>query len=160
MSLPPLEPISKYDPTRYIDEIFSIFDKDIANGGLSLLGLPIKCIWHKPSDNKHFSFWHIFSEKGETDLEEDRIPSIERCEKVRWIPYIIKNAMDDDLVWCWEKSVRTGRGRNTHVLLYLHQEKFLVVFRRKANRLELVTAYPKHNYKKMQKERARYLDPR
>lgn len=160
MNLPPLVLLSDYDATRYLDAVFDIFNKEVANGSLSFLQLPIKCPWHPPFDDKHFCFWHLISEQGDSSKEEDRIPDPRRCERIRWIAYVINNANDENKVWCWEKDVKTKRGRSSHIILYLHEENYMVVLRRKSNRLELVTAYLKTNRTKMGTERLSYFDPR
>lgn len=160
MSLPQLVLLSEYEATNYLDAVYNIFNEEIANGKLSFLCLPIKCPWNPPFENKHFCFWHLISEKGDSDKEEDRIPDLRRCERIRWIAYVLNNANDNRKVWCWEKAVKTKRGRVSHIILYLHEENYMVILRRKSNRLELVTAYTKNNHSSISKERLNYRDPR
>jgi len=148
---------NSYD--AYIDAIYQIFYEDLVLKERMFLNLPIKYPFHPSSQNKHSCFWHAMSEKGDTNKEEDRVISTERCARVRWISYIIENAMNRREVWCWEKSVKTKRGRSNHVQLYLHSQKYLVVLRRKTNRLEFVTAYTR-NRDRMHKEYKTHLDPR
>ena len=160
MTLPELMPIYDYEATTYLDEVYRVFVSEIVDGGLTFLELPIKCPWHPAHDDKHFSFWHTISNNDATQREEDRIPDVLRCERIRWISYVIKNANDRQKVWCWEKLVRTSRGKQTHIVLYYHEKQYLVVLRKKSNRLELVTAYVRKNHQKMVNEKGKYVDPR
>jgi hypothetical protein len=160
MNLPSLIELSDFEASAYIDEVFRIFNDDVVNGNLSFLGLPIKCPWHPPYDNKHFCFWHLISKKQESNREEDRIPDMQRCERISWIRFVIQNSNDKDLVWCWEKSIKTKRGRNSHIHLYLHKERYLVILRRKNNRLELVTTFIVNNHKRREREYKKENDPR
>lgn len=159
MTLPDLMPISNYDASKYIGIIYAAFKRELVDGNLSFLDLPITFPWKPPYDNKHFCFWHSISERGDTNNEDDRIPNMSRCERILWIPYVITNALDQDKIWCWEKSVKTKRGRSKHIQLFFHEENYLIVLRRKANRLEFVTAYVRGAVK-MKQEKERYHDPR
>jgi hypothetical protein len=162
MILPELIHINDYPANQYLDVIYDIFKTDVVEGNLNFLQLPIQCPWHPPYDNKHFSFWHLISEKDSTAKEENRTPCLRRCERIKWIAYVIKNACDKNMIWCWEKDIQTSRGRNTHIHLYLHQERYLIVLRKKSQRLELVTTFVVHknNHAKKEKEAKNYLDPR
>lgn len=160
MNVPELVRLGDYDASHYLDEVYKFFVDEVANARIEFLGLPITCPWHPPTDNKHFSFWHVVSSGGAGIAEEDRMPDMRRCEQIRWIAYVLQNASDKNTVWCWEKSVKTSRGRSIHVMLYLHRERYLVVLRRKQNRLELVTAYEKRGIDGINKERTAHADPR
>jgi len=163
LSIPDLVHLSNYSDTNYvnyINEIYEIFKYEVAEAKLQFLGLPITCQWCPPYDNKHFSFWHLITNKFESDKEEDRQPDIRRCERIRWIAYVIKNANDFEKIWCWEKQVKTKRGRSTHIALYLHEEHYLVILRKKPNRLEVATAYVKENHCVFASERSSSKDPR
>ncbi|MFT7088072.1 MAG: hypothetical protein ACJAZX_001527 [Rickettsiales bacterium] len=160
MKIPDLVLLSDFKASEYLENIYKIFVDEVANGELSFLELPIKCPYHPPCDNKHFSFWHLISEKNESGKEEDRIPDPRRCERIKWISYVIKNANDRQKIWCWEKLINTKRGKNRHIHLYLQEERYLVVLRRKNNRLELVTTFVVENHLKREKENKSYSDPR
>lgn len=160
MSLPEIVLLSQHEAISYIDVIYQIFNKEVVNGNLFFLELPIICPWSPSYDDKHFCFWHLISEKNETNKEEDRIPDIRRCERIHWIAYVIKNANDRNKIWCWEKDTKTKRGRAKHITLYLHEEKYVVILRRKFNRLELVTTFLKERHGRMSLEKDQYPDPR
>ncbi len=160
MILPDLILLSDYDAANYIDVIYRIFKSNVVDGKLAFLGLPITYPWHPSYDNKHFCFWHLITNKFESEYEADRLPDMRRCERIRWVDYVIYNANDREKIWCWEKNIKTKRGCNKHIALYLHEEHYLVVLRRKQNRLELVTAYVKKSHGSMVNERAKNKDPR
>ncbi len=161
MTLPSLVPVSDYNASEYIDKIYEIFVDEVVNGNISFLGLPISCPWHPPYDSKHFSFWHLISESSDSNrVEHDRVPDMRRCERIKWISYIIKNANDKELIWCWENTRKTSRGLSKHVVLYLHAERYIVVLRKKVYRLELVTAYIRKDHLGMIEERKVCADPR
>ena len=160
MNLPDLVLLSDFKASEYLDNIYKIFVDEVANGNLSFLGLPIKCPYHPPHNNKHFSFWHLISEKNETNREEDRVPDPRRCERIKWISYVIKNANDKEQIWCWENERLTKRGRSEHIVLYLHEKQYIIVLRKKPTRLELVTAYVRKDHKRMIEERKSCRDPR
>ncbi|MFT7099470.1 MAG: hypothetical protein ACJAS6_001352 [Rickettsiales bacterium] len=160
MKNPDLILLSDYKPSEYLEQIHQIFVSEVANGGLSFLDLPIMCPYHPSHDNKHFSFWHSMSEKKETSKEEDRILDFRRCERVKWISYVIKNANDKEKVWCWENERKTKRGLSRHIVLYLYQEQYIVILRKKLKRLELVTAYIRKDHNGMIEEKKKCNDPR
>lgn len=159
MTLPDLMPISDYDPTEYIDEIYKVFKSTLVDQNIRFLGRPITYPWHQSYDDKHFCFWHCISKDSGNNAEDDRIPDMRRCERIAWIAYVLEHADDKERIWCWEKSVKTKRGRNRHINLYLHEANYLVVLRRKNNRLEFITAYVR-NENKPRREKDRYDDPR
>lgn len=160
MTLPPLVLLTDYETCSYIDAVYYFFRMDVIDANFTFLDLPVTYPWHPSYDNKHFCFWHLISQNYGNDKEEERIPDIRRCERIRWIAYVISNANNCERVWCWEKEVRTSRGRSTHIVLYLHEEKYMVILRRKNNRLELVTAYTKENEKGVIEDKMNNADPR
>jgi len=100
MSLPNLIPLSNYNTSECVDIAYEIFKNEIANAQLFFLDLPIKFPWHPPFDNKHFCFWHCITKSTESKQEKDRIPSIERCERVHWLKYVLEHANNNELIWC------------------------------------------------------------
>lgn len=157
MNLPKLIYLADYEAGDYINVVYEKFKHTIAERKLTFLGLPVICPWHPPTDNKHACFWHLISTGTE---EEKRIPEITRCERILWVAYIIRNANNHREILCWEKVVKTSRGRSTHIALYLPSEKYLVILRKKTNRLELITAYVKSNDRTLLLEHNRNPDPR
>lgn len=161
MTLPSLVQVSDYNASEYIDKIYEIFVNEVVNGNLSFLGLPISCPWHPPYDSKHFSFWHLISESSDSNrVEQDRVPDMRRCERIKWIAYVINNASNKQLVWCWEKDIKTSRGKSKHIHLYFHEERYMVILRRKNVRFEIVTTFTVENHKRREEESKIWSDPR
>ena len=46
----------------YLEAIYLLFQRDIANAGLLFQGLPVKCRYQPPYAGKHMSFWHLIQE--------------------------------------------------------------------------------------------------
>jgi len=133
MELPPLENFSG-DWENYEDELYQIFLDTVVNGRLTFQGLPVKSQYRPETNGKGFSFWHLISE-GEN--EDDRTPDLRRCERIRWLSWLISHVDSVDEISWWENR----RGTNTHVVLWLEVESFAVVLA-KRNRYYLIkTAY-------------------
>lgn len=141
-----------YQKAIYQEFLDSVVDK------LKFLGLPIRCRYFEPINGMHRGFWHLITENPENSKnDEDRIPNMRRCERIKWISHIISNAHDSDIV-CWENK----RGTDTNVVLWLESEKYMVVLSKRKDYYLLLTAYD-HNEtkgKKNKKESRSYKDPR
>lgn len=148
---------------KYLAHIYKVFIDSIVNAKLQFLGKPIRCAWHPPYQDMHFSFWHIISQSSENKGEENRIPDMRRCERIAWIGHLINNANNLNEIWCWQNERPTSRGANKHVLLYHHSERFLVVLREKPDCYQIATAYSieqEHRHRKLFKEKEECIDPR
>lgn len=133
MSLPALVPFCG-DWSRYEDDLYEIYLKTIVCSGLKFQGLPVKTQYRPPTKNKGYCFWHLISE-GEK--EDDRTPDLRRCERIRWIAWLIENAeTHGDLCW-WENS----RGSNRHIVIWHEKENFAVVLAKRNGYFLLKTAY-------------------
>ena len=123
---------------NYVEQIYDIFSREVVNGHLTYKGLPIRCRYHEPYDGKHFTFWHLISE-GEA--EEDRTPDFERCERISWISWIIRNAKNQNLIRSWENERITSRGKKTMVPLWLVSADYVVILEKRADYYLLITSY-------------------
>lgn len=93
----------------------------------------------------------------EGDIEDDRIPDLRRCERIRWISWMIKNVDNyDDITW-WDES---PKGNSREVVLWLEAEQFVVVLAWRSQGYWLLkTAYlatKSHKIESLRKKRARY----
>jgi hypothetical protein len=158
MSLPPKMSVGDFpgaDFTErwkgFLDGIYQVFLKTVANGGLRFQGLPVKCRYHPPYDDKHFSFWHLMSE-GKAEAE--RTPDLERCARVSWIAWVIQNADKPDVVRWWENERSTGHGLKTHVPLWFVEQNYVVILEKRADFYLLLTTYclRGHQIEKFEKE--------
>lgn len=122
----------------YLDHIYGIFRREVAEARLEFQGLPIKCRYHEPYDGKHFSFWHLISEGR---VEQDRTPDLDRCARISWVAWMIRNSNDSTQVRSWETERSTKRGRKTRVVLWLFQHDYAVILEKRADFFLLITTY-------------------
>ena len=145
----------------YQDSLYQHFVDTVVEANLTFLGLPVTCPRHPEMNGMHSSFWHLISDDvNKKRIDTERIVNIRRCECVSWIGHTIKEAQDKNGgVDCWENK----RGRDTHTVLWLEQENFLVVLAKRSNYYVLKTCYKHGNgnkRKQLLKERAVNQDPR
>lgn len=120
MELPPLELFSG-NWEEYIDHVYEVYCGLILNRGLRFRGLAVKPRFTPESKGKIYGFWHVTSEGG---IEDDRTPDLRRCERIRWISWMIENVDNyDDIIWWDEKPKANSR----EVVLWLEAEQFVVV---------------------------------
>ncbi len=139
------------DWDRYIEELYRIYFEEIVNGQLTFQGLPIKCQFRPETKGKGFAFWHVISD-GPT--EDERVPDLRRCERIRWISWIIKSAGKDPRISWWENK----RGRSVNVVLWLEKNDFAVILAKRSRYYLLKTAYcvKSHRKKIFRKEKAEF----
>ncbi|HEU5048408.1 MAG TPA: hypothetical protein VFT64_11275 [Rickettsiales bacterium] len=165
MTLPPLILLEEYggDWQCYLETAYAIFLETVVKGGLTFLDKPIRCAWNPSHDNKHFSFWHVISERAASGKEEDRIPDMRRCERITWIAHILNNIANSQEALCWENQRTSKRGEQTHTVLYLQKERYVIVLRNKEDCYQLITTYcvqREHKHKKLIQEYEESVDPR
>ncbi len=158
---PPLMLFSGYsDWADYEDAIYAVYLQTVAHAGLTLLGSSVKVRFIPTTKHKGYGFWHLISEAPEQDNrnEDDRIPDLRRCERVRWVAWCIQNAGTPGFSW-WEND-RKGQ---THVVIWAEEHDYAVMLG-KRNTAEgvrfylLKTAYclRSHNVRRFAKERDAY----
>lgn len=134
MSLPELFPFHG-DWDRYEDELYEIYLETVVRSGLTFGGLPVRSKYRPPTKNKGYGFWHLISE-GER--EEERTPDIRRCERIRWVSWLVRNALSDpDITW-WEND----RWGNTHIVIWHENENFAVVLAKRSGYVLWVFSFP------------------
>jgi hypothetical protein len=89
----------------YIDAVFEVFWRDFVASKPSLNGQPVACDSRMGDDGKEEGFWHVTSEGP----KNDRMPCIPRCERIRWIRFLIER-VPSPAVRYWEDS-RKGKRR-------------------------------------------------
>ncbi|TKB83696.1 MAG: hypothetical protein E8D44_07715 [Nitrospira sp.] len=150
MSLPEFFPFHG-DWDRYEDELYEIYENTIVRSALTFGGLPVKAKFAPPTKKKGFTFWHLISE-GEQ--EEERTPDFKRCERIRWVAWLVQNALSHPDVSWWEND----RWGNTHIVIWHEQESFAVILAKRTGYVLLKTAYwvKQHRRKDFERERAEY----
>lgn len=148
------------DWDNYCKAIYQEFMDNVVRKNLTFQGLPLSYQRNPEFQRMHCSFWHLITEDREhTYQDKDRTPDMRRCERVSWIAHIINHADDPKHgVKCWENK----RGSNKHVVLWIKEEKFLIILARRKTYFLLKTIYC-HNERKVQKlreEQDNNKDPR
>lgn len=133
MSLPELFTFHG-DWDKYEDELYAIYLETIVNCEIKFRGMPVKTQYRPATKGKGFGFWHLISDGPN---EDDRIPDMRRCERIRWVVWLIHNAETDQALSWWENK----RGHNTHVVIWQEQENFAVVLAKRNGYYLLKTAY-------------------
>jgi len=147
--LPPLIELSDYagDWQKYLHALYSAFAADFIEQTPSFRGAPVRLKRHPIVLGKEATFWHLISE-GKT--EDERLPDLRRCERIRWPRQIIENAVDP-AVKSWE-NLRKGEKR---ICLWLEIEDYLVVLAVRRGFFLLWTAYlvtSEHQKRKLRTE--------
>ena len=118
----------------YLNGLYQIYLNEIVNGELYFKQLKVNSRRTPETQEKHFGFWHVISE-GKT--EADRLIDLRRCERLRWIAYLITHLeIDPEISW-WENK----RANNTNVVIWHERENFAVILGTRKNYYVLLTAY-------------------
>ena len=117
----------------YEAELYRIFREEISQGGLRFRGQRVSCRRMPETDRRWFTFWHLVQEGR---AEEDRTPDLRRCERIRWVRWVIENAESHPEIDEW----RNDRPGEINALLW-YREEYLVVIAQRRNYWLLKTAY-------------------
>lgn len=138
MSQPPeLMPFGG-DWASYENEIYEAFLDTLVRKTVTYKGWRVSAP-HRPETNgKGYSFWHTISEAPDRSNrnEDDRIPDMRRCERIRWICWVIENAGSEGFP-CWENK----RRGNTHIVIWARDYDFAVILAKRRDYYVLKTAY-------------------
>ncbi|MEY8095838.1 hypothetical protein AB9F29_00230 [Falsihalocynthiibacter sp. S25ZX9] len=150
MTLPDLISFNDYggDWLRYEASLYAVFQSDILHHDLSFRGARVTARRNPEHERKWAGFWHLISEGR---VEDDRLPDMRRCERLKWIRWIIENADSCQDIDVWENQ----RGSETSTLLWFREEYLVILSARSKNYL-LKTAYctvQGHKIRKLSKER-------
>lgn len=153
--LPPLLEFSG-DWSDYVDEVYARFVADLVTSSLHFRGRRVAVRRHPETDGKRYGFWHCISEGLK---EHQRVPSLERCERICWIRAVIENC-HRPMVDHWTNK----RKREVNHLLW-YREHYLVVLSERGKAPHggpdaylLKTAYVtdrEHTCRKLRRERDR-----
>ncbi len=138
MSQPPeLLPFSGEWPA-YEEIIYEAFLESFVRPNVEFRGWKVSAQFRPETRGKGFSFWHTISEAPDPNNrnEDERIPNFRRCERIRWIRWVIENAGTEGFLW-WENI----RGRDTHVVIWAREHDFAVVLGKRQDFFVLKTAY-------------------
>lgn len=103
----------------FLEAIYKHFERDFVLNKPKFRGKRLGLKRYPEYEGKSATFWHMISEGS---VEDERIPDIRRCERIRWPKPVIENEHDLSLkVWA-EK-----RGANKRIHLWFENESYLVV---------------------------------
>jgi hypothetical protein len=132
VSIPPLLPFDG-NWEAYEDQLYNIFITQLARGGLTFRGQPVSCRRMPETEGRWAAFWHLIQAGP---IEDDRLPDLRRCERLKWVRYIIEAWNVDPKIEWWENQ----RGTETNVLLW-YDEQYLVILARRDGYWLLKSAY-------------------
>ena len=135
MTPPDPPPLLAFDGDwhHYEHELYRIFIEEIARANLEFHGQRVSCRRMPETAGRWASFWHLVQE-GRS--EDDRTPDLRRCERLRWIRWMIENAGTHPGIDEWQNS----RKNKTNTLLW-YREEYLVVLAQRRDYWLLKTAY-------------------
>ena len=119
--------------TVYERELHRIFKDEIARAGLEFRGLKVRCRRIPETAGRWASFWHLIQEGY---VEDERTPDLRRCERLRWVRWVIENATTHPEIDEWQNS----RRNEINTLLW-YREEYLVVLAQRREYWLLKTAY-------------------
>ena len=121
------------DWAAYETELHRIFIAEIARSGLTFHGDRVNCRRLPEAAGRWASFWHLVQEGR---VEDDRTPDLRRCERIRWVRWVIENGADHAEIDSWQNT----RGTEVNTLLWFREE-YLVVLGQRQGYWLLRTAY-------------------
>ncbi len=117
----------------YEHELNRIFMCEIARASLEFRGLRIGCRRIPETAGRWASFWHLIQEGY---VEEERTPDLRRCERLRWVRWVIENATTHSKIDEWQ-----NRRQNRINTLLWYREEYLVVLAQRQGYWLLKTAF-------------------
>ncbi|MCG8527160.1 MAG: hypothetical protein MI748_12320 [Opitutales bacterium] len=142
--LPELILLSDFDGSweSYCDHLYQIFFDSLIRNQQQFNGKRVSVQRRPDHDGKHFGFWHMIS-KGQD--EEERIPDLQRCERISWISWMIRHVDRCDEV----RVLRQRRkGKSSYVIWHVNEDYMIVLHDRRGYYL-LKTAYTIRPHKRM-----------
>jgi len=116
----------------YIEIIYGFFKQDMLASRPSLDRKLVVSRRDPIYGGKEAGFWHCTSEGK---VEDDRLPDLRRCERIRWLRAIIEHC-DDTRVDRWTTDKRGG---DRHYLWF--NEEYLISLGVRKKYWQLITAF-------------------
>jgi hypothetical protein len=131
--LPPLLPLSNFDGdwNRYLDALYDVFRGDFLKSQPFLGDRRCGSKRFPKINGKEGTFWHLISEGR---VEGDRLPDMQRCQRIRWPRLMIEHATE---IPTWT-ATKNGDSR---VHLALPDFSYLVVLADRDTYLLIWTAF-------------------
>ena len=121
------------DWPAYETELNRVFMAEIARGRLTFREEKVSCRRHDEVAGRWASYWHLVQEGK---IEKDRLPDLRRCERLRWVPWVIQNGVQHPEIHEWQNTRKT----EVNPLLW-YREEYLVILGRRNGYWLLRSAY-------------------
>jgi hypothetical protein len=148
--LPPLVCLPEYggDWDRYLEAIYQAFRTDFVGTAPAMAGK--RCGLRHPEliEGKEGTFWHIITEGL---VEEERIPDLRKCERIRW-PRPVIESVGTDRIRCW----RYKRNGDSRITIALEDFTYILVLTDRKSYVLLLTAFPIERERRREKLRKEY----
>lgn len=133
--LPPLVLLADYDgdAAAYLEAVYGYFRQDFVGSQPVYPTKRFALKRHPMTLGKEATFWHLISSGP---LEEDRLPDLRRCERIRW-PRPMIEAIQGDRLRMWTNE-RQGHRR---IVIAVDDFSYVVVLEERADYVLLWTAY-------------------
>lgn len=141
MLLPELIKLNDYQGNwpEYLEAIYNAFSQDFKVDGIKYTEKQVGFISRPFYQGKEFSFWHMITEGK---VEEERIPDIKRCERIKWPKFIIEHSSYKKVkVWVASKKNKNKK-RKKRIYFAVGDFDYLVVLDFKKDYFLFCTAYP------------------
>ena len=155
--LPPLVLFNDHggDWETYLDVIYAWFKRDFVENKPVFQGRRLGLKRHPVTNGKEATFWHMISEGA---IEDERIPDLRRCERIRWPKPVIENSEAPRVKWWISVKKREDR-----IHIWLEDEDYVVVLADRKGYLLPWTAFlvtRGHTREKLRKEYERFWKDR
>jgi hypothetical protein len=122
----------------YVEHIYQRYLRTVASGKLSFRGLEVKCQFRPMTHGKAYGFWHMMQEGSGGRAEEDRTIDLERCRRIEWIAWVIRNAESHPEIRVFKQTKRWGE---QPWALWLHEYDYLLILWERKDYFLLKTAF-------------------
>ncbi|MEK7684995.1 MAG: hypothetical protein AAB466_06205 [Verrucomicrobiota bacterium] len=119
----------------YLEALYGVYRRSLVQGELMFRGLRVGCRRIPEDKGKHFAFWHLVQEGYP---EEDRTPDLERCRRLLWVSWVIRNAGQDAMIRVFPQTPR--HGEKTWAL-WLFEHDYTVILAERSGYFLLKTAF-------------------
>jgi hypothetical protein len=153
--LPPLVLLEDYQSNwdEYLEAIYQFFCRDFVTSKPNFEGKRFALKRHPVIKGKEATFWHVISEGA---VEDERLPDLRRCERIRW-PHPIIEGVKGKYVKCW----RNRRKEEERIVIALEDFSYVVVLADRGEYILLWTAYcveQEHRRQKLRREYNVFMD--
>jgi hypothetical protein len=148
--LPPLVLLEECEGNwhQYLETIYQIFCQDFVYSKPNFEGKRFALKRHPVIMGKEATFWHIISEGK---VEDERLPDLRRCERIRWPRPMIEAFRSSHIRW-WKNK----RKEEERIVIALDDFSYVVVLADRGDYVLLWTAYCVEQEHRRQKLRREY----